>query len=71
MKDNPLKKDRIVKEYDSYDTDSLTDVLMIIMTDIEDALLQAGAEPGKDYNYRDLMNWAIPFQLRYASKGES
>ena len=37
----------------------MTDFLSIAARDIEDALLQCGAEPGKDYTYMDLFKLAV------------
>lgn len=41
----------------------LSDELYAIAFNIEQTLLSAGATPGKDYTYLDLMNLAQPFVL--------
>lgn len=52
-------RDRLIISYENYDINTLTDLLSLTMRDIEDALMQCGAEPKDDYTYNDLMNWAI------------
>lgn len=42
---------------------ALEDVLMCLMRTVEEALLMSGAEAGKDYTYRDLLQTATPFAL--------
>ncbi|MFI3157892.1 MAG: hypothetical protein QX199_17230 [Methylococcaceae bacterium] len=44
-------------------TDTLDDLLLCIAATIEDFLLEAGAEPGKDYSRLDLYKLAQPFAL--------
>ena len=41
----------------------LSDELIAIAYNIEQAFIQVGAEPGKDYTYRDLFQLAQPFVL--------
>lgn len=53
---------RLIKVYETYDQESLTDHLLIMAKDIEDALLQAGATPGKDYTYVKLFELAVQFK---------
>lgn len=52
---------RLTKKYDAIDKKSLTDVLMVVAANIEDALLQNGATPGKDYTYMDLYNMSLKY----------
>jgi hypothetical protein len=63
-----MGKDRLIPDFSMVDMDTLTDVLTLMMNNIEDALLQSGAAPIKDYTYRDLMNWAI--QLKSGTYSE-
>jgi len=53
---------RLIKKYESYDEDALTDYLLIMAKDIEDALLHAGATPGKDYTYMQLFELAVRYR---------
>ena len=49
---------RLIKEYKRYGKDSLGDYLLILATDVEDSMIEAGAEPGKDYTYLDIFKMA-------------
>lgn len=51
--------DRLINEYENYAPDTLTDYLLIIARDIEDSMMHAGAEPGKDYTYLDIFKMAV------------
>jgi len=53
------RSDRLIKEFKRFEDESMTDFLSIAARDIEDALLQCGAEPGKDYTYMDLFKLAV------------
>jgi len=50
---------RLTKEVEDIDPDALCDYLSILASDIEDAMLQSGAEPGKDYTILDLFKLAV------------
>jgi hypothetical protein len=50
---------RLIKAFDREMSDSLTDLLMIAARDIEDAMVQSGAVPGKDYTYLELYKLAV------------
>lgn len=50
---------KLIKKFDDYNESMLTDILMVYCMNIENAMIQMGAEPGKDYSYQDLMTWAI------------
>lgn len=52
---------RLTKKLALIDEKSLTDVLMTVAANIEDALLQHGATPGKDYTYIDLYNMSLKY----------
>ena len=62
---NPL-----VKRYDEVDQTNLTDMLMIAARNVEDALIQSGAIPGKDYNILDVYKLAQPFALELFQKND-
>lgn len=51
--------DRLINEYENYAPDTLTDYLLIIARDVEDSMMSAGAEPGKDYTYLDIFKMAV------------
>jgi hypothetical protein len=50
---------RLTKEYQKSNSKSLTDFLIILMWNIEDAFLAHDGVPGKDYTLKDLMDYAI------------
>ena len=64
-------RDRLVVSYENYDINTLTDLLSILMRDIEDALMQCGAVPGEDYTYNDLMNWSIAINTSNKNKEDN
>lgn len=41
----------------------LEDLLLIMAKNVEAAMREAGAEPGKDYTYRDLFTMGLPFAV--------
>jgi hypothetical protein len=43
--------------------EALEDLLLIMAKNVESAMVTAGAEPGKDYTYRDLFTLAMPLVL--------
>lgn len=45
---------RLITEFTDMDTDTLTDYLSMLARDIEDAMIQCGAVPGKDYTILDV-----------------
>lgn len=63
---NPL-----VKRYEEVDQTNLTDMLMIAARNVEDALIQSGAEPGKDYSILDVYKLAQPFALELFQKNDN
>lgn len=42
------------------DIKTMQDLLTCLMANIEDGLIQSGAEPNVDYNFRDLLQAAMP-----------
>lgn len=50
---------------------SLDDIYLIVARNIEHALMNTGAEPGKDYSILDLFQLAQPFVLHYVRKNDS
>lgn len=53
------RPDRLFKKYKDYDPDTLTDYLYLLAVQVEDTLLEAGAKADIDYNYQNLIEWAI------------
>ncbi len=62
---------RLVHVYGGYDATLLTDMISMMCGNVEDALLQMGAQPGQDYTYRDLMNWTMPLVKKIFSDESS
>jgi len=50
------------------DFNHLDDFLFTVAESIEEAFLSAGAQPGKDYHYRDLFTLAAPFAIEQWKK---
>lgn len=53
----------LVRRYARYNSDHLSNLLAMMMANVEDALIEAGAKPGLDYNHLDLLREASPFVL--------
>ncbi len=53
--------ERLIADYNDYDDETMMDLLSMAARDIEDAMLQCGAKPGKDYTYLDLFRLAVDF----------
>ncbi|EBS5589695.1 hypothetical protein RA593_004918 [Salmonella enterica] len=54
-------KKKLIKRYEIVVVDELCDALLCVAACIEDSYIQAGAEPGKDYTYNDLMSLAMRY----------
>lgn len=52
-----------IKELDSMGSNSFSDELLALAFNIEQALILAGAESGKDYTRLDLFKMAEPYML--------
>lgn len=65
----------LIRRFENYGITSsdapLDDLLLAIATNIEDALLSAGAKPGTDYTYLDLFKLANPYALERWSAEDS
>lgn len=55
--------DRLTYENTEVDIATLTDFYFVVVVNIENALLLSGAEPGKDYDMKDLFRLATSFVL--------
>jgi hypothetical protein len=56
----PPRPQRLTREFSTFDARAISDLLSVLMANIEDGLLQSGAVPGVDYTFRDLATWAMP-----------
>ncbi len=65
----------LIHRYESYGITAsdapLDDLLLVIATNIEDALLPAGAVAGRDYTMLDLFKLANPYALERWSAPDS
>jgi hypothetical protein len=61
--------ERLIKSLDEYNDETLTDHLSFLARDIEDAMLQCGGVPGKDYTFMDIFKLAS--QLAVTTLGSS
>lgn len=59
-----IRQIRLINLPDNTDTHVLADSLLIYMYQAEEALIQAGAEAKKDYNYQDLLIAASMIQQK-------
>ena len=69
----PKPQPGLIRRYENYGLTSsdapLDDLLLVIATNIEDALISAGAVPGGDYTMLDLFQLANPYVLeRWSAK---
>lgn len=53
------KKDRLTPSEIEVNADYLSDKMIVTCMNIEDAMIAIGAQPGIDYNRKDLMSWAL------------
>ena len=62
-----LQHQGIIRRFDRYDYDgkeiAFTDLLLVLTGLIEDALIEAGATPGKDYDFKALFGLANPYAV--------
>ena len=68
MKKNELPLDPLIKSFDSMASKHLSDEFLAIAHNIESALIETGAVPGKDYSYLDLFKLTQPFVLKLFDK---
>jgi hypothetical protein len=62
------KTKKLMAAHERRDFNRLDDFLFTVAESIEEAFLRAGAQPGKDYHYRDLLTLASPFALEQWKK---
>lgn len=56
-----IKGKRLVHPPRGFNQNRVSDLLVALMANVEDAFLESGAEPGFDYSRLDLMKAATPF----------
>ena len=61
---------RLIKELDLYAPGALSDDYLAMAYNIEESLLAAGAQPGKDYSILDLYKLSQPFALQLFKQQE-
>jgi hypothetical protein len=54
----------------NYGHNAFPDVFLVLACNIEESLMQGGAEPGKDYTTVDLFRLASPFVLARFKEGK-
>jgi hypothetical protein len=54
-----MTKNRLIPQEASESNKTLIGRLYILMLNVEESLITAGAKPGEDYTYNDLMDHAI------------
>lgn len=62
---------RLISRFEIYDTNDVQDMLSLMSANVEDALIESGAEPGKDYQILDVFKLAQPFVLEMFKDRES
>ncbi len=62
-------KTRLLKTYEQTDPKTLEDFTYLMAANMEDALLQGGAVPGKDYQLLDLYQLGMPLVLEQWKQG--
>jgi hypothetical protein len=63
-----VKTKKLMASHEKRNFNHLDDFLFTVAESIEEAFLRAGAQPGKDYQYRDLFTLAAPFALEQWKK---
>jgi hypothetical protein len=63
-----VKTKKLMASHDKRNFNHLDDFLFTVAESVEEAFLRAGAQPGKDYNYRDLFTLAAPFAIEQWKK---
>jgi hypothetical protein len=63
-----VKTKKLMASHEKRNFNHLDDFLFTVAESVEEAFLRAGAQPGKDYNYRDLFTLAAPFAIEQWKK---
>lgn len=59
------QKTRLLKTYETVDSNTLDDMIYLAALNVEDALLTGGAVPGVDYQIIDLYRLGMPFAMKF------
>lgn len=70
-KSEEATKSRLIPHFDLMGKNEISEEFTAIASNIEKALIQCGAELGKDYTYKDLFELAQPFVLHMFKNGEA
>ena len=62
---------KLIPDFERVDTTTLEDLLLVMAKNIEDSLIQAGGQPGKDYTLLDCYKLAQPFALEVFKNKDS
>ena len=54
---------RLITEFETYDMNTLIDSISVMARDVEDAMIQCGGVPGKDYTFIDIFRIASEVHL--------
>ena len=63
-----VKTKKLMAPHEKRNFNYLDDFLFTVAESIEEAFLRAGAQPGKDYQYRDLFTLGAPFAVEQWKK---
>lgn len=61
---------RLVRRLDDFDSNNLADMVYLALLNVEEGLISAGANPGKDYTYQDLLVAATPIVAKWYSEND-
>ena len=64
-----MSKQRLIEAFANIDPSTMEDFTLAMMANFEDALLNAGAKPGVDYTYTDLLRAASPIVCKQFTNG--
>lgn len=66
--EGPTGRERLLQTFEKTDPGCFDDLLHCCAVTVEDALLQAGMKPIKDYKKMDLFKMAMPVAIEYSAK---
>lgn len=62
---------RLVRRLDNIDSNNLADMVYLALFNVEEGLISAGAIPGKDYTYQDLLAAATPIAAQWYAESDN
>ena len=63
-----MMSEKLIRDYEGVDLTALEDILMVMAKTVENSLIQASAEAGKDYTYIDSYKLSQPYALEIFRK---